>query len=265
MQGHGLAEKDIVLPLVFLRGRKVVEGRLPARQRSVRPVQPEEAQPAADLGLPALGIDRQRSFKLLRGGFEFLLTLQAQRQIVVRGGILRLLLHCLGVVAFRCVPVLLLKAKMAQTVVNFGCILAASVLGVIQRAFELLHRVVQLSGGRQLDGRSQTARKSRPLRLRRNRSCIAPQKALDEIVVYEENLLTFVCRNVLRHVGVSYLNDFYFDSGVTTKSPCKTDCSAPSPYRPAPPDESRASVHCSTRWPCTQVVKRFPTASKRIL
>ncbi len=93
--------------------------------------------------------------------------------------------------AFRFVPILLLKAKMAETIVDFGGVFAASVFGVIQRAFQLLHRFVQLSRGRQFDGRSQTARKSRPLRLRRNRSRISPQKTLDEIVVYEENLLSF--------------------------------------------------------------------------
>jgi hypothetical protein len=102
----------------------------------------------------------------------------------------------------------LLEPKMAQAVMNLGRIFAASVLGMMQRAFELLHCLIELSGGCQLDGRSQTAGKSRPLRLRRNRSWIPPQKALNEIVVYEENLLTLFCRNVLRHVGVSYLNDF---------------------------------------------------------
>src|SRR5579872_819113 len=139
------------------------------------------------------------------------------------GGVLRLLRHGLGVVAFRCIPILLLKPKMAQAVVNFGGVLAASVLGVIQRVFELLHRFVQLSRGCQLEGRSQTARKSRPLRSRWNRCRIPPQKALDKIVVYEENLLSFVCRIILRHVTVSNLNEFYFTSGVTIKSPCKMD------------------------------------------
>ena len=84
---------------------------------------------------------------------------------------------------------------------------------MMQRAFQHLHRVVQLSGRRKLNGRSQAARKGRPLRLRRNRSWIPSQKTLYELVVYEENLLPFVRWNVLRHVGVSYLNCFSVDSG----------------------------------------------------
>lgn len=132
---------------------------------------------------------------------------------------------------------------------DFGGVLATSVIGVMQRAFQRLHGGVQLSGGRQLNGRGQTSRKGGPLWFRGNRSRIPSQKALDEVVVYKENLLSSVCWNVLRHGGVSYLNYFSFNSGVTRKSPCKVDCSDPSPYSPAPPDESRESVHCSTCCP----------------
>ena len=205
-----------------------LEGRLPARQRRSGLIQPEQAKPATDLRLPALRIDRQGSLKFLRGGFEFLLTFQAQRQIVMRGGILRILFRNLRVMVFRWIPILLLKSQMAEAIVNFGCVLAARVLAAVEARFELPYRVVQLSRGCEFNGRSQAVRKSRPLRFRRDRSWIAPQKALDEIVVYEENLLGFVCRILPAPSRVS-LKLFLIEIGVTTKSPCKTDCSVPSP------------------------------------
>ena len=45
---------------------------------------------------------------------------------------------------------------------------------------------------------------------RRRRSRFPPQQALNEFVVYNENLLAFVVRNILRHHGVSYLKLFLF-------------------------------------------------------
>ncbi len=193
-----------------------------------------------------LAIDRQRCLKLLCRFFEFRLPLQAQPQIVMRRRMFRVPLRDFRVVALRLAPLLLLKAQMPQGALYFD-----------------------------LDSRPAPAplRAPAPPRPVFRRSPAPPpppdrSKPPDASVSAEAGAASPRSRRSIRSSSIKktsfcamYVSFRYFPNGVTWKSPCNVNCSAPSRYSPAPPrlePSIRPLVHLLALHPGSEaIVHRF--------
>src|ERR1041385_6006899 len=124
-------------------------------------------------------------------------------------------------------PVLLLKAEMAQTRVDFQ-----RVLSTLSGAFQFLHGIAQAAAGCELDGVCQCVRRGGAFFLA-GVDRVAAHQFLNQFVVDKKDVLIVVFRHL-------YLLS---TSGTTLKPPFRVELSPRPPLRPTPPPLSPSLLH----------------------